>query len=514
MSTSKWILRIIRVGVGVGVLAAAALTVFLFTRGHAAKADARDKDDGETPLVDISVKTVRPRLDRNFQITVERPADVEAYYRAEIESRVAGEVKAIRVARGSRVEKDQALVQLFVPDLLADERAKANVVKQRERELQLTERKAEAARAAVKTAEANVEEKKTLLDTAVATTAFRKVEVKRVGDLVRRNSMEPVVLDEAEKNLAIARSAEAAATAARLKAVAEVEDARVNVKVMEAEVERVRQLIEVARSDEEEAQARVDFARVKAPFRGTVVDRKVDPGDFVQNASTGHPTPMLSLVRTDIVTVVMRVPDNYAPFVSPGTEAVIELDALPGVKIHGKVTRFGPSLETASRDRTMRVEVDLWNCSPDAYKPFFADPKNLADLKEGPLPLVPEFTGKDPLGRSTYLMPDMYGKMTLILKTFGDTYLIPSQAVLRQGGRTYIYVVEEGKAHRVPVDVQVDDGNLAKVERLGAQGEVLGDLTGKEEVIVSNQEELTEGQPVMTSPQEDWTNLKDTGAAP
>ena len=59
--------------------------------------------------------------------------------------------------------------------------------------------------------------------------------------------------------------------------------------------------------------------------------------------------------------------------------------------------------------------------------------------------------------------------------------------------------MQEGKAHRTPVEVQLDDGNLAKVERLGEDGQVLGDLTGKEEVIVSNQEELTEGQPVKTA---------------
>jgi HlyD family secretion protein len=365
----------------------------------------------------------------------------------------------------------------------------------------------------VKTALANVEEKKTLLRQAKAVTEYRVEDFRRLDDLWRSNALEKPTRDVAAKNLEVARASEVAAEAARIKAEAEVEDARANVTVMEAEGERMRQLIEVAKSDHEQAQALVAFARVKAPFRGTVVSRKVDPGSFVQNASTGHPTPVLTLERTDIVTVVMRVPDNFAPFVTPGTEAIIELDALPGVKIHGKVTRFPPSLETASRDRTMRIEVDLWNGPADEYKRFFADPRNLADLKEGPLPLVPEFTGNDPLGRATHLMADMYGKMTLILKTFGDTYLIPSQAVVRQGGRTSVFVVEDGKAHLIPVAVQVDDGNLAKVERLGEHGEVLGDLTGKEEVIVSNQEELTEGQPVRAAPLEDWTTLDPTKKA-
>jgi hypothetical protein len=53
----------------------------------------------------------------------------------------------------------------------------------------------------------------------------------------------------------------------------------------------------------------------------------------------------------------------------------------------------------------------------------------------------------------------------------------------------------------------VDDGTLAKVERIGPDGEVLGDLTGNEEVVVTNQEELSEGQPVNPTPLEDWKAL-------
>ena len=86
--------------------------------------------------------------------------------------------------------------------------------------------------------------------------------------------------------------------------------------------------------------------------------------------------------------------------------------------------------------------------------------------------------------------------------------MIPSQALLRVGGRAFIYVVQEGKARLIPVEVQVDDGSLVKVVRLGEQGEALGDLTGTEEVIVSNQDELSEGQVVRASPQADWTALK------
>jgi hypothetical protein len=211
---------------------------------------------------------------------------------------------------------------------------------------------------------------------------------------------------------------------------------------------------------------------------------------------------MLTLERSDIVTVVMHVPDNYATYISSGTEANIELDAMPGLKILGKVTRFSPSLVTAAHDRTMRVEVDLWNEAPEKYRPFFADAKNLADLKEGPLPILPEFKGKANSPPSSHLITGMYGKMTLILKSFGQIELIPSQAIIRQGGRTSIYVVQDGKAYLLPVEVQVDDGIMAHVVMLGKNGENAGHLAESEQVIISNQEELSEGQPVNPVPHE------------
>lgn len=477
---------------------AVAFSVFVVGRGHSAKAEDKEKHLAEAaPSTAISVKVAHPQLDRNYQITVSRPADVEAYYRTDIEARVAGKVKFIRVAPGSTVEKDQILLLISVPDLVAEEKAKGNFVLQREREIHLAEARVAAARAAEKTALANVEEKKTLLRQAKAVSTFRSLQFERMEILLGKNAIDKNVRDEADKNLEVARTAETAAEAARIKAESEVEDARANIRVAEEEVARARTLLEVARSDHEKAQALTNFAIEKAPYRGTVVERKVDPGSFVQNASTGHPTPVLALERTDIVTVVMRVPDNYAPFVTPNTEAVLELDALPGLKIHGRVTRISRTLVTAAHDRTMRVEVDLWNGTAAEFRAFIAKPENLSGLKEGAHPIVPEVTGKDPLGRPRQIMPGMYGRMTLALKNFGDTYLIPSQAILRRGGRTYIYVADNGKAHLMLVQVQLDDGNLAKVERLGENGEILGDLTGHEAVIVSNQEELTEGQPVL-----------------
>src|SRR5258708_1538558 len=115
----------------------------------------------------------------------------------------------------------------------------------------------------------------------------------------------------------------------------------------------------------------------------------------------------------------MKVPDNAAPYVTRDTEAIIQIDELPGVLIRGKVTRFSPWIQ--NHDRTMRVEVDLYNDTPQNYERFRAhllgaklaglaadSPLGLASLLAGsrrtcnldtksmqdPLPMLPVISGR------------------------------------------------------------------------------------------------------------------------
>src|SRR5262249_8923636 len=131
-------------------------------------------------------------------------------------------------------------------------------------------------------------------------------------------------------------------------------------------------LIEVARKDRDEAQALADYSKVTAPFDGVITQRNVNPGSFVQNASTGRTGTLLRVERRDIVTVRTKIPDNFAPYVSENTEVILELSELPGVKTHGKVTRFAPTLESETHDRSMIVQVDLFNGTEAEYRAFMA----------------------------------------------------------------------------------------------------------------------------------------------
>ena len=238
-------------------------------------------------------------------------------------------------------------------------------------------------------------------------------------------------------------------------------------------------------------------AEIRAPFDGVVASRAVDPGAFVTGALVLQgPTPVLTIVRTDIVTVGMRVPDTVAAMVGPETEAELRLEAVSGGPIRCRLSRIAPSLGTA--DRTRLVEVDLWNGTAAEFEAFRAasEKTNHADLKGGELPQVP--VGLAP-GASPGLLPGMYGQMRLVVKRFDRVPVVPSSAIVRRGGMPFLFAVEGGAARLRPVVVEIDDGTLASVRWVdkAADGTVTHrQLTTEELVVVSNQGELEDGSPI------------------
>jgi len=185
------------------------------------------------------------------------------------------------------------------------------------------------------------------------------------------------------------------------------------------------------------------------------------------------------------------------------------MNSLPALKIHAKLTRFSPSLLNPEHDRTMRVEVDLYNGDPASFQAFVAKEKAsaCADLKGHVLPQMPSIERTQgpimPATEPLNLFPGMYGNMRLILRGLKNAFLLPSSALVSEGGRSFVYLIKEGKAVKVPVEVQADDGKMVKLALIEKSGSQLikRELTGNEEVVSSNQGELVDGQAVKTNPQ-------------
>ena len=240
---------------------------------------------------------------------------------------------------------------------------------------------------------------------------------------------------------------------------------------------------------------------LEAPFDGVIASRSADPGTFVASAAVvPGATPLVTLERNDIVTISSQMPDRVANLIGRDTEAEIYLDDLPGGDpLRARISRIAPSLVSA--DRTIRVEIDLYNRTAAEFRDFMSrsEKEQHADLK-GRQP--PEFPAGLTDGQSARLIPGSYGRMRLILKRFADKPLLPGAAIVRAGGLTYLYRVENGLARKTRVAIDLEDGRLARVVQLVRKDgiEQRQELAETDEIIVSNQGELEDGQAVVTAP--------------
>jgi multidrug resistance efflux pump len=481
--------------------------------------DGENAGEGEL----ISVKTIKPKRDPNFIVSVDELASVRPYFQADLYARVAGPVKFIQKDKGDRIKMGEVLAEIDVPDYVQDIAQKESVITQRQMEMQAARAKVGVAEAEMEVAKKNIAQREAEVNAATATKEYRKLVLDRFTQLAQREAITDRVIDEQRKDYLSAAAACDSAAVAVEKARVDFEESKANLAVVLADIKIKESLVEVARQDRDLAVVRAELAKIRAPFDGVIVERHVDPGSFVQNATTAHTAPLITVAMLDKVTVTSKIPDNYVPFISDNTSVVIHIG---GQRIEGKVTRRVPAI--ADKDRTMEVEADLFNGTEDDYLRYVGkalakqlmpvgvtqalpavtlaatgqaiwEPSVKGAAKA--FPLFPKVQGKA-ADRFKKLVPGMSGYMRLMLQS-GDAFLLPSGAVFTRGGKQYVLIVKNNVAHLAPVDVQADDGKLSKVALLvrirdakGGSEEVVKELDGSEEIIANGQGEIGDSQAV------------------
>jgi len=85
----------------------------------------------------------------------------------------------------------------------------------------------------------------------------------------------------------------------------------------------------------------------------------------------------------------------------------------------------------------------------------------------------------------------MFARVEVLVGTHRNAIQVPIDAVSRLEDSQYVYIVREGKAQRVPVEIGARDENRVEI----TQG-----LDGSEQVIVSGKDLVHDGAPVQTQP--------------
>jgi RND family efflux transporter MFP subunit len=233
------------------------------------------------------------------------PGETAAWYETTIYARVNGYVAQWLVDIGDHVKKGQLLATIETPELDA--------------ELQ-------AARAQLKASDAQVVARK-------AEAEFSKTTNERW-----RDSPQGVVSEQERES----KKADYESSEARLYA------ANAQVNLDQSKVDQYNALTE--------------FKLVKAPFDGTITERKIDIGNLVTAGSGSTTTPLYRMAQTDPLRIFVDVPQSAAgELMNAGVPAEIRAAGAVGGVFSGKIARSAQSINAQAR--TMRVEVDMPNPS-------------------------------------------------------------------------------------------------------------------------------------------------------
>ena len=97
------------------------------------------------------------------------------------------------------------------------------------------------------------------------------------------------------------------------------------------------------------------FARVTAPFEGTITARRTDTGDLIRADAAKE---LFRLAQTKTLRIFVRVPQGAARSVKAGHLAELMIPELPGKIFAAKVVRTSGAMSAESRTLLTELEVD------------------------------------------------------------------------------------------------------------------------------------------------------------
>lgn len=176
----------------------------------------------------------------------------------------------------------------------------------------------------------------------------------RAGDLIADIEVPELVADRAQyraqadvARLDYDRMQQAIKTAPDLVTPQTLDQARGKMQVAQAQLARVETLLR--------------YARITAPFSGTVTARYVDPGAFipVPTGSDQKSAAVVALMDFGKVRLQVPVPEDDALRVAKGMPATFTVQGLPSRTFRASVTRISYALDQGSK--TMLAEIEMNN---------------------------------------------------------------------------------------------------------------------------------------------------------
>lgn len=194
------------------------------------------------------------------------------------------------------------------------------------------------------------------------------------------------------------------------------------------------------------AQLNFDYSKIRAPISGVVSTREVKLG---QNLNVNG--VVFRITDTSELVAYLQIPQAEIAKFSAGQTATVAVDAIPNTMYLATIARISPTIDV--RNGTFRATAFIDN-------------------------------------RSSELAPGMFARFTISYEEHADALVIPRLALVEEDDQAAVYIVENGEVTRRVIETGIESGELV---------EVLGGLTGDEEIVVVGQSGLRDGSKVLAS---------------
>lgn len=220
------------------------------------------------------------------------------------------------------------------------------------------------------------------------------------------------------------------------------------------EMRQARTRRDVSKAELDEAARSLERATIVAPMSGLLNDLPMEPGEY---ASPGD--VVAEIVDIDTVKVLVDVPERDIGYLRVGQSAEVLPLSTEAASVEGKITYINALANDSTR--TTRIEVTVENRRDDAATAGTHDDYHL---------------------RSGQIV-----KVRLTRRMLKDAVMIPLASVIPLEEGKEVYVVENGKAERRPVELGFIRGRSIQV-RSG--------LKQADQLIVAGHRLVSPGQPV------------------
>jgi len=371
----------------------------------------------------------------------------------EIKCKASGVVVALPSDVSDEVKTGDLLVEI---DPVDQERA----VQQQEASLAASEARLAQAKASLAVAESDLETERT------RTGAVRNSAAARVKDASSKAKRERELLERQQSSIEEAETANT--TAVQAEQDLRSADAQVaSIKTLELQLEVRRQEIALAQADLDAsnialklAQQRLRETKVIATMDGVVSDRKVQIGQIIASGvnNIGGGTTVMTISDLSRIFVLASVDESDIGVVGLDQPVEITADAQRGTTFKGKVVRIATTGVNATNVVTFEVRIEVEG-----------ENKNL-------------------------LKPEMTANVEIIAAERKDALMVPTRAVHRKDGKTYVTRVQG----------DMDEEIVVKTGLYGlSEVEILEGISEKEVVLVPETEEESR-----------WRNTSSMGRPP